>query len=896
MSKVDKFQIKKRLKVGNTEFAYFSLPGLKQISEHVSRLPLASRIILESMIRNASDLGIPDDKLISIIKGDFPHEEEISFRISRVLMQDLTGVPAIVDLASMREKFRELRADPAKINPAVPVDLVIDHSVQVDFFGSEKSFNENRAVEFERNRERYRFLKWASRSFSNVRVIPPSVGIVHQVNLEYLADVVSARENGSEKLAIFDTLVGTDSHTTMVNGIGVLGWGVGGIEAEAAMLGEPITLQYPVVVGVNLHGRLRPGIVATDLVLYLTRTFRKANVVGKIIEFYGDGVSTLSAADRSTVSNMCPEYGATSALFPVDENTLEYLRLTGRSEDRILLVKAYLEAQEMFGVPKDLDYDEIIDVNLEEIETSVSGPSLPQQQAPLGEIGNTFLQMMEEQGTEQQQPGKQRTISLRSVPVEIRGKRETLTDGDVVIAAITSCTNTSNPKVMIAAGILAKKACELGLTVNPKVKTSLAPGSRVVTDYLKRAGLDKYLEKLGFYLVGYGCTTCIGNSGPLPKEIEEGIKRGNLSVASVLSGNRNFQARIHSDVRANYLMSPPLVVAFAIAGSVVINLEKEPVGKSGQGKPVYLRDIWPSNEEIDLTLQSAMKESDYAARYSDVENSSGEWSGIEVIGSETYKWEEGSTYIRNPPYFRNFHRDGGRKFEDIQQCYPLLVMGDSVTTDHISPAGSISAKSVAGQYLISKGVKPEDFNSFGARRGNHEVMMRGTFANSRIRNFLVDKEGATTVFIPEKRPSTIYDAAMEYARKGIPLTAFAGKEYGTGSSRDWAAKGPYLLGIRAVIAESFERIHRSNLAGMGIIPLQFAEGENAVKLAIDFMKPVAIRFDGGTPSSATLEFTNHDGEKRKTKLRVRLDTPVEYEYFRYGGILQYVMGQILKEK
>ena len=675
MSKVDKLQIKKRLKVGNTEFTYFSLPELKRVSEHVSRLPLASRIILESMIRNASDLGIPDDKLISIIKGNFPHDEEISFRISRVLMQDLTGVPAIVDLASMREKFRELKVDPAKINPAVPVDLVVDHSVQVDFFGDKKSFSENRSVEFERNRERYRFLKWASRSFSNVRVIPPSVGIVHQVNLEYLADIVSVREFGPEKLAIFDTLVGTDSHTTMVNGIGVLGWGVGGIEAEAAMLGEPITLQYPVVVGVNLHGRLKPGMVATDLVLYRTRTFRKANVVGKILEFYGEGVSTLSAADRSTVSNMCPEYGATSALFPVDENTLDYLRLTGRAEDRILLVKAYLEAQGMFGVPTDLDYDEIIDVNLGEVETSVSGPSLPQQQAPLGKIGNTFLQMMEEQGIEQQQPGKQRTISLRSVPVEIKGKRETLTDGDVVIAAITSCTNTSNPRVMIAAGLLAKKACEFGLAVNPKVKTSLAPGSRVVTDYLKRAGLDKYLEKLGFYLVGYGCTTCIGNSGPLPKEIEEGIKKGNLSVASVLSGNRNFQARIHSDVRANYLMSPPLVVAFAIAGNVVINLEKEPVGKSGEGKPVYLRDIWPGNEEIDLTLASAMKESDYSARYSDVENSSEEWSGIEVVGSETYKWEEGSTYIRNPPYFRDFHRNGGEKIRGHRSMLPVACHG-----------------------------------------------------------------------------------------------------------------------------------------------------------------------------------------------------------------------------
>lgn len=884
----------KTLKIGKTEIGYYSLTELGPISDKIRKLPLATRIILESMIRNLDSAPSMKEKILAIIGGKLSHDEEISFKVSRVLMQDLTGVPAIVDLASMREKFREMKFDPKKINPAVPVDLVIDHSVQVDVFGTENSFSENRKIEFARNSERYRFLKWASKSFSGIRVVPPSVGIVHQVNLEYLADIVSIRNVNGRKVAVFDTLVGTDSHTTMINGIGVLGWGVGGIEAEAAMLGEPVTLQFPVVVGINLHGKLRPGIVATDLVLSLTRIFRKANVVGKILEFYGDGLSSLSAADRATVSNMCPEYGATSALFPVDDNTIDYLKLTGRSEEKINLVKAYLQAQGMFGIPTGLNYDEVIDVNLDEIETSVSGPKLPQQQVPLRDIGNTFLQMMEEQNPKGDN-GKERVVSLRSLPIEVKGKKETLNDGDVVIAAITSCTNTSNPKVLIAAGLLAKKACEFNLSVSPKVKTSMAPGSRVVTDYIKRAGLDKYLEKLGFYLVGYGCTTCIGNSGPLPREIEEGIRKGDLSVAAVLSGNRNFQARIHSDVRANYLMSPPLVVAFALAGKVTIDMNNEPVGVSGSGKPVFLKDIWPTNEEIDRVLRSAMKESDYAARYADVENSSEEWSAISVEPSETYEWEEDSTYIRNPPYFEGWNGDGSREFRNIDSCYPLLVMGDSVTTDHISPAGAISAKSVAGQYLISKGVKPEEFNSFGSRRGNHEVMMRGTFANSRIKNALVSKEGPYTVYLPDGKETSIYDAAMEYRKNNLNVTAFAGREYGSGSSRDWAAKGPYLLGFKVVIAKSFERIHRSNLAGMGIIPLQFMDGESVEKLGLDYHKQVSVSFQGNHPGNAKLSFTTLKGEKRETSLKVRLDTPVEYDYFRFGGILQYVMGKIIDE-
>lgn len=892
MTKSD-IQVVKEIQAGKRKYRYFSLPELEKLGFRVSRMPRAIRIIAESMIRNIDGKSITEENVRRLLSGKAEKGEEISFKVSRVLMQDFTGVPAIVDLASMREKVAEMGMDPAKINPVVPVDLVIDHSVQVDYFGSESAYSQNLKMEFSRNMERYRFLKWASRSFRNLRVIPPSVGIVHQVNLEYLSDVVSVRKLEGEDFAVFDTLVGTDSHTTMVNGIGVLGWGVGGIEAEAAMLGEPIIIALPEIVGVNLHGKLRPGITATDLVLTLTGILRKANVVGKILEFYGDGLSELSAADRATVSNMCPEYGATSALFPVDDRTVEYLRVTGKSDEQIELVVAYMKAQGLYGSISGIEYDSIIDIDLSAVEASVSGPKLPQQQMPISKIGDSFMKFMEDQ--ESSGNGKTVTVSLRSVPVTVEGKEDHLTEGDVVIAAITSCTNTSNPKVMMAAGLLAKKAYELGLRRNPKVKASLAPGSRVVTDYLNRSGLMKYLEDLGFYLVGYGCTTCIGNSGPLPEPIQKAVQDNDLNVAAVLSGNRNFEARIHRDVHANYLMSPPLVVAFAIAGRVTIDMTREPIGKGNGGKEIYLKDIWPSNEEIEKVMVAASSKEDYLKRYSSIDNSSEEWSSIDISPSVTYPWEENSTYIRNPPYFEQFDPDGGRKFSSIKGALPLVILGDSVTTDHISPAGSISQKSPAGKYLISKGVKPSEFNSLGSRRGNHEVMIRATFGNSRIRNAISTKEGPYTEFIPDGIETDIYDAATRYKEKGIPLIVMAGKEYGTGSSRDWAAKGPYLLGVRAVIAKSYERIHRSNLAGMGIIPLQFPDGKGVEELSIDPRKPIDLEMDGEHPVMVNMVYTDRSGVKKSANLKVRLDVPIEYEYFQYGGILQYVLGQIIKE-
>ncbi|MHB8396389.1 MAG: aconitate hydratase AcnA [Thermoplasmataceae archaeon] len=875
------------------KYHYFSLPGLKKAGIDISRMPVTLRIILESMIRNLDGTKVSEDDIRTITAEKRDTDKEISFKVSRVLMQDLTGVPAVVDLAAMRQKVKELGFDPAKINPDVPVDLVIDHSVQVDFFGTSDAFEENVKIEFQRNAERYRFLKWAKSAFRNVNIIPPSVGIVHQVNLEYLARVVMTREISGKTYAFPDSLVGTDSHTTMINGIGVLGWGVGGIEAEAAMLGEPISMQVPRVVGVRLSGSLKPGLTATDMVLTLTQIFRKHNVVGKFLEFYGPGVTELPAPDRATISNMCPEFGATLAYFPVDERTMDYLESTGRDSHSIRVVKEYMKRQDLFGSRDNLVFDERIEIDLSSVEPSVAGPKLPQQRVPIGDISDSFLTSLENDESRVTRTKGGVSVHLKQAPISIGGVDISLSDGDVAIAAITSCTNTSNPRVMVAAGLLAKKAVNLGLKVKPKVKTSLAPGSRVVTEYLEKSGLQKYLNDLGFYLVGYGCTTCIGNSGPLPDPVQKAIDQHGIKVVSVLSGNRNFEARVHKDVAANYLMSPPLVVAFAIAGTVNIDLSSEPIGSAIDGSKVYLKDIWPSDTEIDETVKKFLTRESYLQKYSNVEGYNAAWNSIKVPEGDLYQWDEKSTYVRNPPYFNGFDSSSSRKFERLDGCFPLVVLGDSITTDHISPAGSIAKSSPAALYLEQHGVAQKDFNSYGARRGNHEVMMRGTFANVRIRNLLLDKEGWFTTLLPEKKQTTIFEASEEYAVRGNKLVAFAGVDYGTGSSRDWAAKGPFLLGIKAVVARSFERIHRSNLAGMGIIPLQFADGMDFSKMAMDASKPFSIDFpDDNSPRTATIHYTSTGGEKKSLEVKVRLDTPLEYEYFRKGGILQFVIASM----
>ncbi len=894
---MSKYAIVKEMEVNGKKFKYFSIPDLQSKDHNISRLPFSLRIVLESVIRN-SRKGLANDKDIENIlewNAKEPADTEIPFTVSRVLMQDFTGIPAIVDLASMRDTVVRLGKDPNLIEPEVPVDLVIDHSVQVNYFGDEKSFQKNVEEEFRKNGERYQFLKWAQGSMKNLRIVPPSTGIVHQVNLEYLAKLVYTKKEGNEEFAYFDSLVGTDSHTTMVNGLGVTGWGVGGIEAEAAMLGQPVTFQTPRVVGVNIHGSLRSGITATDLVLTVTEILRKANVVGKFVEFFGNGIKNLSLPDRATVSNMCPEYGATMALFPIDNETLSYLRITGRSEDQIALVKKYFEAQGLFGYTGGAEYSEIIDIDLESIVPVIAGPKLPQQKVQLKDAGRSFLKFMEESGSRKSGKGQTVQVSLKNEKIRISGREETLSEGDVVIAAITSCTNTSNPRVMVGAGLLAKKAVEKGLKVSPKVKTSLAPGSRVVTSYLEQSGLQKYLDELGFYLVGYGCTTCIGNSGPLPEVIENAIDSENLSTVAVLSGNRNFEARIHKSVKANYLMSPPLVVAFALAGKIIIDMEKEPIGISKDGKPVYLRDIWPSETEITEIINKKITESMYESNYNNLGNFSEMWNKLKAPSGDIYKWEENSTYIRNPPFFQNFAREEKMVSGQFSNLSVLAVLGDSVTTDHISPAGNISKDSPAGKYLIAHGVTYEDFNSFGSRRGNHEVMMRGTFGNNRIQNLLVDKQGPYTKLFPSGEVTWLFDASEQYSRRNLGSIVIAGKEYGTGSSRDWAAKGPYLLGVKAVVAESYERIHRSNLVGMGVLPLQFLKGRNFKSLNIDPSKPVNILVDNiAKPSSkAKLTFTDKNGKESSEELISRLDTEIECKYFGNGGILQFVMRRLI---
>jgi aconitate hydratase A / 2-methylisocitrate dehydratase len=838
---------------------------IHRLDERAARLPYTLRILLENVIRNGGDPA-------PILDWDAGAEPtaEISFTPARVLLQDFTGVPAIVDLAAMRDAMREQGGDPARINPLIPAELVIDHSVQVDEFATRLAIEHNVELEFERNRERYAFLRWGQQAFDGLKVVPPNTGICHQVNLEYLARVVETRDGA----AFPDTLVGTDSHTTMVNGLGVLGWGVGGIEAEAAMLGEALSMLVPQVVGFRLGGALREGATATDLVLTVTEILRRVGVVGKLVEYFGPGVASLALADRATLGNMSPEYGATCGFFPVDDVTLGYLRLTGRPDWRIALVEAYCRENMLWHEPGDHpEYSQVVELDLGEVEPSIAGPRRPQDRVPLANAKAAFSESLASFGVEG---------NGKHVPVS--GEDYELEHGSVVIAAITSCTNTSNPSVMVAAGLLAKKAVERGLTRKPWVKSSLAPGSKVVTEYYRRSGLDRYLDELGFNTVGYGCTTCIGNSGPLPEEISSAVADGELVVCSVLSGNRNFEARIHGEVKANYLASPPLVVAYALAGRMDVDLATEPI----EGD-VYLRDIWPSREEIDATIAGSLEGSMFTSTYADVYTGDDRWSALDVPPGDLYAWDPDSTYVRLPPYFAGMPA-APAPFEDIAGARCLVMLGDSVTTDHISPAGAIRPDSPAGRYLTAHGVERREFNSYGSRRGNHEVMMRGTFANVRLRNRLVEgSEGTWTAHLPDGEEMTIFDAAMRYREEGVPTIVIAGKEYGSGSSRDWAAKGPNLLGIRAAIAESYERIHRSNLLMMGVLPLQFMPGESRESLGLTGREEFSvIGVENGEADEVTVRA---DGEEFRA--RVRLDTPREREYLRHGGILQFVLRRLL---
>jgi aconitate hydratase len=877
---------------------FYSLSSLQKslgTKARIQRLPISIRILLESLLRNKDGKAITDSDIGALAEwnASSPADREIPFKVGRVLMQDLTGVPALVDLAAMRDAAVSLKLDAKIIEPEVPIDLVIDHSIQVDVFRQRDAIRINGMKEIERNKERYEFLKWAQQAFKKLKLVPPDTGICHQVNLEFLATAVMEKELADRKvLAYPDTLVGTDSHTPMINGLGILGWGVGGIEAEAALLGQPITFVTPKVYGVHLRGSLKDGVTATDVVLTITQKLREVGVVGSFVEFFGEGVRALSVAGRATISNMAPEFGATCALFPVDEETLRYLRLTGRSEAHTDLVRKYFEAQKMFGVPQagEIDYSEVIEIDLSLVEPSVAGPTLPHERSGLGDVGKHFFEAF---------PAL-RSSGRKRCKLSYLGKDYFLSDGDVVIAAITSCTNTSNPSVMIAAGLLAKRAVELGLDVKGYIKTSLAPGSMVVTEYLKTTGLLPYLEKLGFGVVGYGCLSCIGNSGPLPEPVSDAIREGNLITASVLSGNRNFEARIHQEVRANFLMSPPLVVAYALVGNVLKDLTKDPLGLDKRGSPVYLRDIWPSNKEVS-DYETSVSTQMFRSRYSEVYSQNSDWNKLTAPTGLEYKWDEKSTYIRQPPYFidyerRNISREE-HKIEDVKGARPLLILGDYITTDHISPAGAFSAKSVAGKYLLALGVKEKDFNTYGSRRGNHLVMIRGTFANPRIKNHILGGvEGAQTKHFPDGEVLSIYDAAMKYQREGTPLVVVAGKGFGTGSSRDWAAKGQKLLGIRAVIAESFERIHRSNLIGMGVLPLQFEDGITAEGLGLEGSEIYDI--NGleeavGKGSKVKLTVTRKSGEKVSTQLTVRLDSQVEKEYFKSGGILDYVLNMMI---
>ena len=958
---------------------FYSLPQLEREGVGpVSRLPVSIRIVLESVLRNYDEKVVEESDVRALANWGASAErtEQIPFNVARVLLQNFTGVPLLVDLAAMRSAVARMGRDPKIIEPLVPVDLVIDHSVQVDFWSSPDALRLNMETEFRRNRSRYQFLKWGMQAFKSFNVVPPGIGIVHQVNLEYLARGVMERDG----VYYPDTLVGTDSHTTMINGLGIVGWGVGGIEAEAAMLGQPVYILTPDVIGVNLTGSLREGVTATDLVLRVTEMLRKAKVVGKFVEFHGEGATSIPVADRATIGNMAPEYGATMGYFPVDEKTCEYLLATGRDESHVEAFRAYFKAQGLFGIPRagEIDYSTLLELDLSTIEPSVAGPKRPQDRIELSELKEKFIDLLrkpvgengynrpEDQlderfhvdlsrevhevarampvfpgalhggGGAQEQESAPNVVSKETAgsfgsqterntstltEVEMMNNRPTpdrvdfdeptaefvvaphgeaeLGHGDVVIAAITSCTNTSNPGVMLAAGLLAKKAVERGLSVPPTVKPSLAPGSRVVTEYYRKTGLQQYLDQLGFNLVGYGCTTCIGNSGPLDPRIESVINDHDLVTASVLSGNRNFEARVHQSVRANFLMSPPLVVAFALAGRVQIDMTSEPLGKGKDGEEVYLRDIWPTLEEVGEVLGAATDPETYQKLYSDFSEANPLWNDIPAVAGEVYDWDSQSTYIQEPPYFERFSMEAGT-FSDIRGARPLAVFGDTVTTDHISPAGAIKAKSPAGRYLLLRGVEVQDFNSYGSRRGNHQVMVRGTFANVRIKNLMVPgTEGGVTTLQPVGEQMSIYDAAMNYQAAGLPLIVIAGQEYGTGSSRDWAAKGTLLLGVRAVVAESFERIHRSNLVGMGVLPLQFKEHTNAETLGLDGSEVFdVVGLDGvevRPRQDVTLRIRRAGGEEQEIPVTLRIDTPIEIEYYRHGGILPFVLRQLISQ-
>ena len=868
----------------------FSLPTLEKKFPSVAKLPYSMKILLENLLRREDGEAVTAADIEAVAKWDAKAEpsREIAFMPSRVLLQDFTGVPAVVDLAAMRDAIARLGGDPKKVNPLQPVELVIDHSVQVDEFGSKDALRLNGLLEFQRNKERYQFLRWGQTAFDNFKVVPPDTGIVHQVNLEFLARVVFVNDKTNE--AYPDTLVGTDSHTTMVNGLGVLGWGCGGIEAEAAMLGQPVTMLLPQVIGFELTGKLKEGATATDLVLTVTQMLRKKGVVGKFVEFYGEGVSAISVADRATIANMAPEYGATCGIFPIDGKTLEYLRFTGRSDASVALVESYAKAQGLFFDPKSVpSFTDTLKLDLSTVQPCMAGPKRPQDRVLLSEVKPSFYGALD-------------SMLNRQAGGAASNPTDGIDHGSVVIAAITSCTNTSNPSVLVAAGLVAKKAVELGLKTKPHVKTSLAPGSQVVPEYLTKAGLMPSLEALGFHVVGFGCTTCIGNSGPLPANISKAIETGNLAVVSVLSGNRNFEGRVHAEVRANYLASPPLVIAYALAGTVNIDLTKDPLGKGKDGKDVFLKDIWPTSQEVEQVIAKSLTKQDFQRVYSDVFKGDEHWQKLDVRkeGAERFAWQGGSTYVQHPPYFETMTRDVP-DVKDISQARALAMLGDSITTDHISPAGSIKAKSPAGQYLLAHGVDQKDFNSLGSRRGNHEVMVRGTFANVRLRNQLAPgTEGGVTTHFPSGDVISIFEASERYKKDGVPLVVIAGKEYGSGSSRDWAAKGPSLLGVRAVIAESYERIHRSNLVGMGILPLQFAGGQNAASLGLKGDEKFDIHglprvVDGAkVGQTVSVKAIRGDGSAFNFDAIVRIDTPNEFSYYRHGGILHYVLRQLCK--
>jgi aconitate hydratase len=903
------FGARSTLRVGGNEYEIYRLDSLARHGVRLERLPYSLRILLENLLRTENGRTVTADDVLALANWDPRAEpdQEVAFTPARVLLQDFTGVPCVVDLAAMRDAMAAMGGDPALINPLQPVELVIDHSVQVDAYGTDAALWINRDLEFQRNKERYAFLRWGQTAFQNFKVVPPGNGIVHQVNLEYLARVVFSSDENPRATgpvqAYPDTLVGTDSHTTMINGLGVLGWGVGGIEAEAAMLGQPVSMLIPQVVGFKLSGTLPEGATATDLVLTVTQMLRQKGVVGKFVEVCGPGRAALSLADRATIANMAPEYGATCGIFPVDAETLRYLRFSGRPAERVALVEAYFRTQGLFHDEHtpDAEYSDVLELDLGSVEPSVAGPRRPQDRVALSKVGPVFAAALP---TILSPKGEVDPAALQArAPCTIDGETVELGHGSVVIAAITSCTNTSNPSVMVGAGLLAKKAVEKGLRVKPWVKTSLAPGSKVVTEYLDRAGLTPYLNQLRFNTVGYGCTTCIGNSGPLPEPVSQAVEQGNLVVASVLSGNRNFEGRVQSEVKANFLMSPPLVVAFALAGRIDVDLTSEPLGVGADGQPVFLKDIWPSHAEIQQTIDAAIQSEMFRRSYAQIFVGDEHWENLDVPTGDRFAWDPQSTYVRRPPYFDQMPEEPPARVSEIEGARVLALLGDSITTDHISPAGSIKASSPAGRYLIERGIEPKDFNSYGSRRGNDEVMVRGTFANVRLRNRLAPgTEGGFAPYLPTGEILPLYDAAMRYKADGTPLLVIAGKEYGSGSSRDWAAKGPYLQGIKAVLAESFERIHRSNLVGMGILPLQFKPGENAESLGLTGREvydilglPEAVASGFATGRTLTVRATGDNDTVTTFEVIARIDTPQELQYYIHGGILQYVLRQLLAE-